>query len=77
MLGVTERVHPAYLVDSAETKHFSVLLPFANGNVTPAGLRGHIDTYVGAVKAALTTWAAAKGKADAIAKEKAECQPPK
>ena len=74
MLGVNDRVHPAYLVYSAKTKNFHVMLPFANGNVTPAVLRTNIDAYGNAVKAVLNTWTAAKGKADAVAKEKAEAQ---
>ena len=74
MLGVNDQVQPAYLHYSAKTKKFMVMLPFANGNITPAVLRANTGVYLKAVKTALDTWTTAKGKADAIAKEKAEAQ---
>jgi hypothetical protein len=70
MHEVSDSIFPACLFYAKDSKKFSVLLPVPNEGVTAAALRGHIETYTRAVKAALNAYS----KAVAAAKEKAEGQ---
>ena len=77
MLEASDKAFPSHLLYSSKTKKFTVFLPITNGNVTPASLRGSIETYSKSVKTTLNVYSTAKEKAEAIAKEKAAGQPQK